>query len=174
MNQLYSRMKISGGEIAMIIDVIENAKQYQGINAGVDRILENVTNYTSEHYPAGRISLDGDNLYMNLEMYQTHSREVGAIEAHCKYIDVMYIVEGTETIYVKPVKKLKNVRKEYNSEKDILLADIDDDTIAVRLTAGSFVVLFPQDAHAPGCHADSNGFVKKIVGKVRIFPAKES
>lgn len=167
------RRETQGGKTAMIVDVIGNEKQYQGINVGVDRILENVTNYTSDHYPAGRISLEGDNLYMNLEMYQTHSREVGAAEAHCKYIDVMYIVEGTETIYVKPVKKLKNVRKEYDIEKDILLADIDNDATAVRLTAGCFAVFFPQDAHAPGCHADSNGFVKKIVGKVRIFPNEE-
>lgn len=79
-------------------------------------------------------------------------------------------VEGVETIYVKPVEKLQNVRKEYDSEKDLLLADIDEDTTVVRLEAGSFIVLFPQDAHAPGCYADSNGNVRKIVGKVRILP----
>ena len=59
----------------MIVDTIGNAKQYQGINSGVDRVLEAVTVYTPDNYPVGRIPLDGENLYMNLEMYQTHSRE---------------------------------------------------------------------------------------------------
>ena len=154
----------------MIVDTIGNAKQYQGINAGVERILEAVTVYTPDNYPVGRISLDGENLYMNLEKYQTHSKDDGMAEAHKIYIDVMYVVEGVETIYVKPVEKLQNVRKEYDSEKDLLLADIDEDTTVVRLEAGSFIVLFPQDAHAPGCYADSNGNVRKIVGKVRILP----
>lgn len=157
----------------MIVDTIRNAKQYQGINPGVDRILNTVTDYTPDNYPVGRITLDGENLYMNLEKYQTHSREDGTAEAHRRYIDVMYIVEGTETIYVKPVDRLQKVRKEYDSEKDLLLADIDEDMIAVRLEAGSFIVLFPQDAHAPGCHAGSNGNVRKIVGKVQILSKEQ-
>lgn len=103
----------------MIVDTIGNAKQYQGINSGVDRILEAVTAYTPDNYPVGRIPLDGENLYMNLEMYQTHSREEGTAEAHRKYIDVMYIVEGVETIYVKSVDRLQNIRINYNAEKDL-------------------------------------------------------
>lgn len=152
----------------MILDTILNAKQYQGINSGVDRILEAVTAYTPDNYPVGRITLDGMNLYMNLEEFETHSREEGLAEAHRNYIDVMYIVEGAETIYVKTVDKLQNVKKEYNPERDILQADIDQDATAVRLETGSFAVFFPQDAHAPGCHADAPGKVKKIVGKIRI------
>ena len=152
----------------MILDTIINAKQYQGINSGIDMILEAVTAYTPDNYPVGRITFDGINLYMNLEEFETHSREEGLAEAHRNYIDVMYIVEGAETIYVKSVDKLQNVKKEYNPERDILQADIDEDTTAVRLEAGSFAVFFPQDSHAPGCHADGPGKVKKIVGKIRI------
>lgn len=43
----------------------------------------------------------------------------------------MYRVEGVETIYVKPVDRLQNVIKEYDFEKDLLLADIDEDTTVV-------------------------------------------
>jgi hypothetical protein len=49
-----------------------------------------------------------------------------------------------------------------------LLADFDTDATPVRLEAGSFVVLFPQDAHSPACHVDGPVNVKKIIGKVRI------
>ena len=39
---------------------------------------------------------------------------------------------------------------------------------ACQNQAGSFVVLFPQDAHAPGCEADGKSSVKKIIGKVLL------
>ena len=157
----------------MIFDTIENAKQYQGIHPGVDKVLEAVTAYTPDHYPVGRVTLDGMNLYMNLEEFVTHSKEDGKAEAHQKYIDVMYLVEGSEIIYVKSTEKLQNVTKEYDVDRDILVADIDVDAMPVRLEAGNFVVLFPQDAHGPGCNAGvSAGKVKKIVGKVRIVPCK--
>lgn len=152
----------------MIFDTIANAKQYQGIHTGIDRILEAVTAYTSNNFSCGRIVLDGSDLYMNLEEFETHSREDGVAEAHHNHIDVMYIVEGAETIYVKPASRLQNVTKEYDLERDILLADIDEDATPVRLEAGSFVVLFPQDAHGPGCNADSTRRIKKIVGKIRL------
>lgn len=152
----------------MILDMIANAKQYKGIHPGIDRILASAIAYTSDNYPCGRVTLDADELYMNLEEFETHSRERGRLEAHCRYIDVMYMVEGTETIYVKPAEKLQKLTTEYIPERDVMFAELDEDVTAVRLEAGSFVVLFPQDAHAPGCITERAEKVKKIVGKVKI------
>lgn len=39
---------------------------------------------------------------------------------------------------------------------------------AIHLTAGSFVVLLPQDAHAPACMVQTSQNVKKIIAKVRV------
>lgn len=152
----------------MIVDIISNAKQYKGIHPGIDRILEAVQAYTAENYPSGRIQLDGDNLFMNFTQYETHPQEGTLTEAHEQYIDVMYMVEGSETIYIKPVERLQNITQEYDPAIEALLAETDEDATAVRLEAGSFIVLFPQDAHAPGCYADGMKHVKKIIGKVRI------
>lgn len=91
------------------------------------------------------------------------------MEAHRKYADVMYMVEGTETIYVKPTQALRTITAEYDPEKDALLAELDRDVTSVCLTAGQFVVLFPQDAHAPGCNDIQTAGVKKIIGKMKIM-----
>ena len=152
----------------MILDTISNAKHYKGIHQGIDRILEAVQVYTAENYPSDCIQLDGDNLYMIFGEYETNPREGALTEAHEQYIDVMYMVEGSETIYVKPVERLQNITKEYDPAIEALLAETDEDATAVRLEAGSFIVLFPQDAHAPACYADGKKHVKKIIGKVRI------
>ena len=124
--------------------------------------------FNPDNYPQGRISLDGDNLFMLFGSYETHSPEGALTEAHQQYIDVMYMVEGAETIYVKPVERMQNVTKPYDASIDALLGVTDSDASAIRLEAGCFVILFPQDAHAPACYADGPATVKKIVGKVRI------
>ena len=152
----------------MIIDSISCAERYHGLYLGIDRVLEAVKEYTPENYPGGRIPLDGENIYLNLLEYDTHSPAEGMTEAHRAYIDVMYMVEGTEVIYVKPVDRLKHVTKEYDPAIEALLADIDEDGCEIRLEQGDFIILFPEDAHAPACHADRQEHVKKIIGKVKI------
>ena len=98
----------------------------------------------------------------------TKPLEGALLEAHRQYLDVMYMVEGEETIYVKTTAELANITKEYDPSIEALLATLDSDATPVRLTKGHFIVLFPQDAHAPACDTEKTNAVKKIIGKVRI------
>ncbi len=152
----------------MIYDEIINAGQYRGVHPGIDRVLEEMQKFTPDNYPKERISLDGDNLFLLFGNYETHSPEGALTEAHQQYIDVMYMVEGAETIYVKPVSRMQKVTKPYDASIEALLGETDADATPVRLEAGCFIVLFPQDAHAPACYAEGPVAVKKIIGKVRI------
>ena len=154
----------------MILDRIENKSLYEGINEGIRRVLDFASTLTPETYPTEKVYLDGDALFINAPQYVTHAREGAVTEAHRKYIDVMYMVDGEENIYVKPTANLSKITKEYDPEGDALLADTDDDTTAVRLEAGMFLVLFPDDAHAPACDPlpKSSVAVKKIIAKILI------
>lgn len=152
----------------MIFDSVSNYKQYEGLNAGIGRILEEAQKITPESFPKERLVFDGDALFMNFAQYETRDISDSKMEAHRKYADVMYVVEGSETVYVKSVDRLSCITKEYDPSIDALLAHIDGDVSAIRLTPGHFLVLFPQDAHAPGCIADSKSSVKKIIGKVLL------
>lgn len=152
----------------MIFDHIQYASTYAGLHAGIDKALNAVLSYTPDNYPTGRVELDGTNLFLLVNAYETHAPETALSEAHEQYIDVMYMVEGEETIYVKPTDQLREITKPYNPEIDALLGKLDDDATPVRLTAGSFVVLFPQDAHSPACHTDGPQSVKKVIAKVKI------
>ena len=152
----------------MIKDTLSNAKLYKGIKDGIDKILEAAKQYTPENYPGGRIELDGKRIFMSLAKYNTLPTDDAVFEAHKKYIDVMIMVDGVETIYVKNTDSLSKITRPYNPDDDALLAHFDKDATPVRLEAGSFVVLFPQDAHSPSRHADGEHSVKKIIGKVLI------
>ena len=152
----------------MIYDVLSNAQQYAGLNVDVDKVLEAAQSITAENYPEKRIVIDGDNIFVNVPQYATHGTDTAIFEAHRQYIDVFIMVEGTETVYVKNTAKLNNVTKPYDPAIEALLADFDSDAVPVRMEPGHFLILFPQDAHAPGCHADGPSQVKKLIGKVRI------
>lgn len=152
----------------MILDTIENAKAYEGLHPGIDMALKAVAAYTPENYETGKVELDGDKVFLLRNAYTTNDPAKAIFEAHRAYIDVFYMVEGEEIIYVKPTAQLSNITKEYDPAGDALLAAMDPDVTPVRLTAGSFVILMPQDAHAPACWVDGAKGVKKIIGKVRV------
>ena len=152
----------------MILDIIENAASYAGLHAGLDLALKAVAAYTPENYETGRIEIDGDKVFLNRNAYTTNDPANAKFEAHRAYADVMYMVEGEEIIYVKPTDRLLAITKPYDGAIDALLAELDDDAMPIRLQAGDFIVLLPQDAHAPACCVDTSKQVKKIIGKVKI------
>ena len=90
------------------------------------------------------------------------------MEAHRKYVDVMCMIEGEETIYVQPTALLHHITQAYDENQDALLAEMEEGCCEIRLHPGEFVILFPEDAHAPGCRINGPSHVKKIIGKVRI------
>jgi len=155
----------------MILDQIKNASFYKNVLPAIAVALEKMAIYTPDNYPVGRVDVDGDKVYLLLNAYETRDPKDALFEAHQTYIDVMYMVEGEEIIYVKPTEKLSAITQPYDPEKDVLLAKLDSDATPVRLAAGSFIVLFPQDAHAPACYETAPRNVKKIIAKVKCITA---
>jgi YhcH/YjgK/YiaL family protein len=152
----------------MILDKLENAARYAAINEGIVKAIDTAKKLMADSYTPGRVEIDGDNLYLNCAEYDTHEKDGALSEAHRAYLDVMVMIDGCETVYVKRTDALRNVTKPYDASIDALLADTDSDVTAIRLVKGDFLVLFPEDAHAPGCHADAPCHVKKVIGKVKI------
>lgn len=152
----------------MILDTFENAKLYKGVHPGVDRLLDEVQKISAKNFPTEKIYIDGNNIYMNPAQYETKELDPTKFEAHKQYIDVMCMIVGEETIYVKRAAGLRSYIKAYNPEKDVFFGDFGDDNTAVHLKPGEFCILFPQDAHAPGCMTDKKENVLKIIGKVKL------
>ena len=153
----------------MILDTMDRRGQYCESYPAVYRALEAMAGYTADNYPGGRVTVDGDALFLLLNQYTTRSPENAMAEAHRQYLDVMYMVKGSETIYVKPTDRLQTITKPYSAEGDALLAKTDFDASSIHLQTGSFVVLFPQDAHSPACWGPNGAdTVKKIIAKIRI------
>ncbi|VBB45176.1 conserved hypothetical protein [uncultured Paludibacter sp.] len=114
--------------------------------------------------PLGRIELDGDNLFINNVDSQLYPAEERALEAHKDYLDIQIPLDVPETIGIKPTADCKTIKTPYNKEKDILFFN-DKPTNFIQIHPGEFIVLYPEDAHAP---LIGEGNIRKLVVKIKI------
>ncbi len=147
----------------MVIDSIENAEQYFGLGHGIERALR-FLRQDLRALPDGRADISGDKVFALIQQYSTKAREAGFWEAHRKYIDVQYMVSGTELIGYAPIKAMQE--QEYDPQRD--LAKLTGQGNYIELTAGSFMILFPHDVHMPGIMQQQSTHVKKIVVKTAV------
>ena len=94
--------------------------------------------------------------------------EAALFEAHRKYIDVQFVQSGRETILWAPLASMREETMAYDEKKDVALWKLVPDVTPVHLSAGHFVILFPEDAHAPTVVWETPTEVFKVVVKVKM------
>lgn len=152
----------------MIWDQIVNAEQYACLGPAWKVALKAMKAAGDDTFAKGKQVLEYG-VKVIPSTYETKDPVGTQMEAHRVYADVMFLLEGEETIYCKPTAQLREITVDYNEEKDVLRAALDDDVTAIPLKPGSFVVFLPQDAHRPGCHPETGRqTVRKIVFKVPL------
>ncbi|HSL85327.1 MAG TPA: YhcH/YjgK/YiaL family protein, partial [Bacteroidales bacterium] len=113
----------------------------------------------------GRYDIDGDNLYVSVSEYLTKNEEDALYEAHRKYIDIQYVVNGVELIGIAPISTKQEVTEVYDPERDIEFFGVSR-IQNHEASPGSFFIFFPEDAHRPGLKKGENSMVRKIVVKL--------
>ena len=151
----------------MIVDKIENAHFYANLSDRIAQALEILKDAKLAEKDDGRYEVDGDNLYYLVGRYTTKSIKEGKLEAHKKYIDLQYVLSGRELLGYHPLDNL-DIEEPYNEDGDCVLYKVPDNISTVKLSEGMFCLLFPQDAHLPGCQLNGPSNVHKVVVKVRI------
>jgi len=114
-----------------------------------------------------RFDIDGDNLFVTISEYTTKNFDDAKYEGHKKYIDIQYVVSGTEIIGIAPASQISLVTDEYNAGNDIAFYTVGKGK-DMKATPGTFFIFLPNDIHRPGVAAGENSIVRKIVIKVKI------
>lgn len=113
-----------------------------------------------------RYDIDDNNLYATVSEYVTKNEEDARYEAHRKYIDIQYVINGQELIGLAPLGNRIETLESYDPEKDIEFLKVKDG-IKLKAHPGRFFIFFPEDAHCPGMKDGENSTVRKIVIKVK-------
>lgn len=152
----------------MIYDRIENAKCYYGMGKGIEKALKFLESYDVSKHTPGKIEIEGDQIFANCMSYENHTPEGALIEAHKDYIDVMFVAEGEEKFFFKPIAECEKITKPYDPSIEAALAEIDADATPCRFKANHFAIFLPQDGHCAGLRYDEAVNVKKVIVKVNM------
>ncbi len=141
-------------------------KLYAEMNERFAAAFDTVKKIFAEGIDNGKHIIDGDKLYVNVMTYVPKSAELSCFEAHKKYVDIQVILEGEEIIGFESTEELE-ITKEYAAEGDCMLYALNERYDSVRVKAGEFAIIFPEEPHAPGIAAsDAPSNVRKAVVKV--------
>ncbi len=147
----------------MIVDKLSNATLYQRLTPRISIALEYLQSTDFSKLEPGKYEVAGKEIYALVSAYNTKKLEDARWEAHRKYLDIQYVIEGAEQMGFTPIDNLKQV-DEYSQEKDILFFTGSGDYVTIE--AGMFAFFFPQDGHQPCVEIGESKLVKKVVIKV--------
>jgi len=151
----------------MIIDSIENAKKYTSVHPLFAKAFEYIASVDLANIEIGKYEItDGLLAIFSDKIGMTAAESTAKFECHDKNIDIQLCINGNETFGWKSRNHCTILKAEYNSDKDVSFYG-DEPDMFFQLKNGQFVILFPEDVHAPMI-AVNNQSIKKLVIKVRI------
>ncbi len=152
----------------MIQTTIQNADAYASVHPRFAKALEALRTLAREPFEKGRHEVNGTELFINALEYDTKPESQSVMEAHRRYVDIMYLLEGEETIGTCNVDTLREITHPYDETGDALLAALEAPFTRLHMRAGDVAILLPEDAHAPGMDAAGTSHVKKLIAKVLL------
>jgi len=149
----------------MIIDVLGNAHLYEPMHPLFKAAFDYIRNTDLLAAPCGKTELMGKQLIAIIQTYDTMPAEQEQMEAHRQYIDIQYIISGSEKVGHSLLTKDHVISREYNAQEDYLLVPNTPDFFSL-FGRGNFMIFYPHDLHMPCIQVEGPSNVKKLVLKV--------
>lgn len=147
----------------MIYAHLTDAPAYRGIHPRLDRVLELLTPDYLASVGTERRELDGEALFVTRFDVSTVRDEARLFEYHRRYLDVFTLAEGCERVDIARPEALT-----LREQREDYWGCAGEAEQSVILRPGSFLVLFPGDAHRPGMAPAQPEAVSRIVFKIRL------
>ena len=96
------------------------------------------------------------------------SAEAAKLEAHRHYIDIQIPLSSSEGYGWRPTQELSQSVAGYQPERDVEFFH-DRPSAHIHVRPGEFLILFPEDAHAPLIGNETE--IKKLVFKIAVNPS---
>ena len=151
----------------MILDRLENADRYAALLPGLREAFDFLRRQRPEGLAAlapGRHEIAGDRVFAIAARDAGRGHAAAPLEVHRRYADVQYVVAGADEMGWRGLGECGRERAPYDAEKDIVFFDDAPETW-FQVPAWTFVIFFPEDAHAP---LAGEGEARKVVVKVAM------
>jgi len=148
----------------MILDKLPNAPRYYTLHPLFQEAFRFLQEADLQNLPTGKHSIKGEELFAILSEATGITEQDAKLEVHRKYIDIQYIVSGTDHMGWKDLAQCAVPSNPYNEVRDA--AFFSDKTSSwFDVPAGSFTIFYPDDAHAAMITEEK---VRKVVLKVAV------
>jgi YhcH/YjgK/YiaL family protein len=148
----------------MIYDNIKNINRYVAIHPHFPKLIKFVNDFDKLKFQIGKMEIDGENLFAIGAEYETRRAEEALWEGHKKYIDVHWVLSGSERVGLSSEEE-STITKSYDEENDFLNCETIGQTIDLK--DGHFLLLFPGEIHKTSIAIGASEKVGKIIFKVR-------
>lgn len=108
------------------------------------------------------------NIRVNVEIYTTKLRSDALFEAHRKFVDIQFIIEGKEIITLSDVENMTSEITPYSDSKDIVFYTNNLSGVDHVVGKGEWLVIEPGKAHMPCICVNGQSIVKKAVFKIPV------
>lgn len=150
----------------MILDKLTNLLESSDHQVSIHKAAQFLADTDFSSYELGKHIVD-ENMFFFLSEYDTKSAEDCFWESHQTYLDLHYILAGSEKVGYEQIDRL-SVKEAYNEEKDAIFFTGEVHS-TVSLSKGDVLVCFPQDGHMTGIIPENEVTkVRKVILKVKI------
>ena len=125
----------------MILDTLDRLENYGYISPLMDKVVEFFCNTDLASLEPGRIVLQGDDLFVNVNRQGAQTRQQAPIEAHREYIDIQVPISCDEEMGFVSASFLPAPSVPYSDQKDVAFYPGLCDTY-VNVSQGSFSIIF--------------------------------
>ena len=84
----------------MILTTLAHASRIEALHPLLPQLFDYIRHHDLREADAGRITLDGEKLFINIDEPQLRSREEQKLEVHRRYIDVHIPLSAPETVEI--------------------------------------------------------------------------
>ena len=149
----------------MVLDKFANAQRYYTLHARFEKAFAYLRDTDLATTPIGVHEIEGKKLFAIVSEGAGVSEQEYKLEVHRKYIDIQYVISGTDRMGWKDLAQCDAPNDPYSEERDA--AFFPDKTNSwFYVPAGSFTIFYPDDAHA--AMVTGNDVVRKVVLKIAV------
>ena len=149
----------------MILARNETASDYLGIHPNLDEALRRITPAFLSSLGTDRVDILPGEVWCTKFTYETISDDESFFEAHEKFLDIHLMLAGSERVEIASPGNLQQF--DSKPENDFY-AYRGDGAHKLVLSPGSFLVVWPDDAHKIKMMLSQPETVTKAVFKVKI------
>ena len=148
----------------MILDVLEYAAKYEALSPYFADAFAFLRRDDLRELADGQYEIVGRSFFATVVHQKGKAVEEAKLEAHDEYIDIQFVIQGTEQMGWKSRGEIDVPAEKPEEFPDVYFYD-DIPASWNTVLPGSFAIFFPEDAHMP---LISNDEIHKVILKVAV------